>query len=243
MLYAILGDIHSNFNALEVVLEEIKKAGADGILSVGDIVGYGAEPSLCIQTIRGVNGTVVAGNHDYGAVNKTDIEYFNPEAREAVLWTSRQLSQEENLYLSGLPLVIEKDNMTLVHGSLHLPELFAYIHTFYDAELCFRGLKNEVCFVGHTHVPVAIVRDGTIKAIGDPEVNLSALGGFPRAIVNVGSVGQPRDRNPKACYVLYDTEKKLVRFKRVEYDIAAASAKIIKAGLPTFNAERIRWGI
>ena len=240
MLYAILGDIHSNYDALEVVLEEIKKAGVDGILSVGDIVGYGAEPSLCIQTIRGVTSTVVAGNHDYGAVNKTDIEYFNPEAKEAVLWTSRQLSREENLYLSSLPVVIEEDKMTLVHGSLHIPELFAYIRTFYDAELCFRGLKNEVCFVGHSHIPVAIVRDSTIKAIGDPEVSLQK---FPKAIVNVGSVGQPRDRNPNACYVLYDTEKKLVRFRRVEYDVVNASAKIIKAGLPTFNAERIRWGI
>ncbi|MFN3466118.1 MAG: metallophosphoesterase family protein [Candidatus Brocadiales bacterium] len=240
MLYAILGDIHSNFEALEVVLGEIKEAGADCILSVGDIVGYGADPNLCIQTIRGVASAVVAGNHDYGAVNKTEVEYFNTEAREAVLWTSRQLSQEGNLYLSSLPLVTEKDNITLVHGSLHFPELFAYIRTFYDAELCFRGLKNGVCFVGHSHVPVAIVRDDTIRAIGDPEVSLQKVS---KAIINVGSVGQPRDRNPKACYVLYDTEKNLVRFRRAAYDVVTASAKIIKAGLPAFNAERIRRGI
>ncbi len=240
MLYAILGDIHSNFDALEAVLGEIKKAQVDGILCVGDIVGYGAEPGQCIKAIREATDTIVAGNHDYGAVNKTDIEYFNLEAKEAVLWTSSQLSQEENLYLSSLPLVIEKDNITLVHGSLHLPELFAYIRTFYDAELCFRKLKNGICFVGHSHVPVAITRDGTLKAIGDPEVSLQKVS---TAIINVGSVGQPRDRNPKACYVLYDTEKMLVKFKRVEYDIVAASTKIIKAGLPTFNAERIRWGI
>lgn len=240
MLYAVLGDIHSNFDALEAVLAELKKAKVDNILSVGDTVGYGAEPGLCIQTMRRVAGDTVAGNHDYGAVNKTDIEYFNPEAKEAVLWTSKQLSREDNLYLSDLPLVIEKDNMTLVHGSLHIPELFAYIRTFYDAELCFRGLKNEVCFVGHSHIPVAIVKDSTIRTIRDPEISLKNV---PKAIINVGSVGQPRDRNPNACYVLYDTEKKSVQFKRVEYDIVGASAKIIKAGLPTFNAERIRWGI
>ena len=172
--------------------------------------------------------------------NKTDIEYFNPEAKEAVLWTLKHLSQDESLYLSSLPLVIEKDNITLVHGSLHFPELFAYIRTFYDAELCFRGLKNEVCFVGHSHVPITIMRDSTIRAVTDPEVSLLKI---PKAIINVGSVGQPRDRNPKAGYVLYDTEKKLVKFKRVEYDIVKASEKIIRAGLPTFNAERIRWGI
>lgn len=240
MLYAILGDIHSNFDALEAVLEAIKGDRVDDILCVGDIVGYGAEPGSCIKSVQGMTGTIVAGNHDYGAVDKTDLEYFNPEAKEAVLWTTRQLSQEESQYLSSLPLIVEKDNMTLVHGSLHIPELFAYIRTFYDAELCFRELKNEICFVGHSHVPVAIVRDSTIRAVGDPEVSLQEI---PKAIINVGSVGQPRDRNPKACYVLYDTEKKLVKFKRVEYDIVSASAKITKAGLPVFNAERIRWGI
>jgi predicted phosphodiesterase len=240
LLYAIIGDVHSNSEALEAVLEAIKRDKADALLCVGDVVGYGAEPGRCIKIVREATNTIVAGNHDYGAVNKTDIEYFNPEAREAVLWTSRQLSQEESQYLSNLPLVVEKDNLTLVHGSLHIPELFTYIRTFYDAELCFRGLKNEVCFVGHSHVPVAIVRDGTIKAIADPEVSLLKSS---KAIINVGSVGQPRDRNPKACYVLYDTEKKLVKFRRVEYDIVKTSAKIIKAGLPVFNAERIRWGI
>lgn len=240
MLYAILGDIHSNFDALGAVLEEIKKDRVDGILSVGDIVGYGAEPGPCIKTVSEVVSAIVAGNHDYAAVGKTDIEYFNPEAKKAVLWTSRQLSQEENRYLSNLPLIIELDGMTLVHGSLHLPELFAYIRTFYDAELCFRGLKNEVCFVGHSHVPVIIMRDSTIRAVNDPEVSLRDVS---KAIVNVGSVGQPRDRNPKACYVLYNTAERSVKFKRVEYDIARASEKIIEAGLPPFNAERIRWGV
>ncbi len=240
MLYAILGDIHSNLDALEAVLEEVKKVRVDEILCVGDVVGYGAEPSQCIRLIREATSFIAAGNHDYGAVDKTDIDYFNPEAKEAVLWTSSNLSQEGKQFLASLPLVIEKDNLTLVHGSLHLPELFPYILTFYDAELCFKGLKNGVCFVGHSHVPVVLTRDGTIKAAAEPQVSLQNI---PKAIVNVGSVGQPRDRNPKACFVLYDTEKKLVRFKRVEYNITKASAKIIKAGLPAFNADRIRWGI
>lgn len=240
MLYAILGDIHSNLDALETVLEEVKKERPDQILSVGDIVGYAAQPSECIALIREATTTIVAGNHDYAAVGKMDISYFNPEAREAVIWTAQHLSQEEKDFLASLPLVIEKDNLTLVHGTLHRPELFNYIFTFDDAELCLRHLKGGICFVGHSHVPVAILSNDELQANQEQEVSLE---GIKKAIINVGSVGQPRDRNPRACYILYDSEKGIVRFRRIEYDISSASKKILEAGLPHRNAERLRLGV
>lgn len=248
MLYAVLGDIHSNFEALEAVLEDIKKEKPDEILSVGDIVGYAAEPSRCIKTTRETTSIIVAGNHDYAAVGKMDVNWFNPEAREAAIWTANQLAKEEKDFLSNLPLIAEKDGTILVHSSLYEPEAFSYIRTVYEAELCLKELKRHVCFIGHSHLPIAILRDPAAPEAGGealridqgPEVGLERV---EKAIINVGSVGQPRDRNPRACYVLYDTEKKLARFRRIDYDVTAASSKILKAGLPRLNAERLKWGI
>ncbi|MFQ5956663.1 MAG: metallophosphoesterase family protein [Candidatus Brocadiales bacterium] len=242
MLYAVLGDVHSNFEALDTVLKDIEKEGPDKILSVGDIVGYAAEPGRCLAAVRQVSETIVAGNHDYAAVEKMDIDYFNPHAKEAALWTREHLSQEDKDFLSGLPLVLEmeKEGITLVHGTLYKPEQFYYLQTYHDAELSLKFLHTRICFIGHSHVPVAILKTAGMCAETKEEVSLTKA---KQAIINVGSVGQPRDRDPRACYVLYDTERELIRFRRLEYDIEGASKKIIEAGLPEFEAERLKVGV
>lgn len=238
----MLGDIHSNFEALDTVLKDIEKEGAGRVLSVGDVVGYAAEPSGCLAAVRNVTDAIVAGNHDYAAIGKMDVSYFNPHAKEAVLWTREHLSKEDKVFLSSLPLVreLEEEGITLVHGTLYEPEQFYYLQTYEDAERCFAILRTRICFIGHSHVPVAILKNGKIRAETKGEVDLKNT---ELAIVNVGSVGQPRDGNPWACYALYDTEEELIRFRRLEYDIESASRKIIEAGLPEFEAERLKLGV
>lgn len=238
----MLGDIHSNFEALDTVLKDIEKEGADRVLSVGDVVGYAAEPSRCLAAVRNVTDTIVAGNHDYAAVGKMDVSYFNPHAKEAALWTKDHLGKGDKVFLSSLPLVreLEKEGITLVHGTLYDPEQFYYLQTYEDAERCFAILRTRICFIGHSHVPVVILKNGEICAETKGEIDLKNTG---QAIVNVGSVGQPRDGNPMACYVLYDAEEGLIRFKRLEYDVESASRKIIEAGLPEFEAERLKLGV
>ncbi len=241
LLYAILGDIHSNFEALDTVLNDIKENGADKVLSVGDVVGYAAEPSRCLAALKKVTDTIVAGNHDYAAVGKMDIDYFNPQAKEAILWTGEHLNKGDKDFLSALPLTKETDGITLVHGTLYQPDQFYYIQTLNDASRCFAILRNRICFIGHSHVPAVIVKGegAKIRVVTREEVGLR---GVKQAIVNVGSVGQPRDGDPRSCYVLYDTETERIRFRRLEYDIDTASKKIIDAGLPEVEAERLRAG-
>ncbi|MEE9515391.1 MAG: metallophosphoesterase family protein [Candidatus Brocadiales bacterium] len=238
-----MGDIHSNLEALNTVLKDIERQGTDKLLSIGDVVGYAAEPSSCLAALRNSTDTIVAGNHDFAAAGKMNIDYFNPHAREAVLWTRAHLSDKEQDFLSNLPLTIEldKEDITLVHSTLYEPDQFHYLHSYNDAEACFSLLKTFICFLGHSHVPAAVLKDadGSIRTETKEEVSLKDA---KQAIINVGSVGQPRDKDPRACYVLYDTDAALIRFRRLEYDIDAASKKIREAGLPEIEAERLRHG-
>ena len=239
MRYGILGDIHGNYDALEAVLADIENENVDNLLCVGDIVGYGAEPSKCIETLRRLNCTTVAGNHDYAVVGKIGLQYFNDDAREGILWTRKHLSSEDFEYLVSLPITLEEDGYILVHGTLHLPEFFGYVLNYRDAELCFKAMHCRLCFMGHSHVPVTfscgeILNYSTSRRI--------ALQNADKYLVNVGSVGQPRDHNPKAAYVIYDVEDKTIRVKRVDYNIESAAEKIRLSGLPIMNAERLRLG-
>jgi len=242
LLYCIFGDIHGNLEALEAVLEDARRQKADAYVCLGDIVGYGANPSECIAAVRQVTDKTVAGNHDWAAVGRTDIEYFNLFAREAVLWTQAHLSEAEKAFLSRLPLTIEVDRFTVVHSTPHRPELFGYIENAMAARLSFQALSLPLAFVGHSHVPVTFFyeEDGEeIWYTQEPEI---PLGDFSKTIVNIGSVGQPRDDDPRAAYGLYDTEKQLVTIRRVEYDIEAAKEKILAAGLPEVLAARLLIG-
>jgi predicted phosphodiesterase len=241
MRYAIFADIHANLEALEAVLDACQKESVDRYLCAGDIVGYAADPGECIEKIKAQGVTVVAGNHDWAAAKLYSTEYFNPGAREALLWTRGELSAAHCEFLKDLKLVLKNEDLTLVHGTLNYPEDFNYLTDGYLAQESFRILDKPVCFIGHTHIPGIFVKEesGIIHYRRDNFIKLCDSSSY---IINVGSVGQPRDSDPKAAYCVYDTSKKEASIRRVNYDIQTASSKIILKGLPAFLGERLFLG-
>lgn len=241
MRYAILSDIHSNLEALDAVLKSAGAEKVDAYISLGDIVGYGADPIAVIKTVRALDlKASIAGNHDWGAIGMADVGDFNEFARSAIEWTAKVLRDEDREYLKDLELVHIEWGMTLVHGSLEDPEQFNYILDTGDAYVTMELMKTPICFVGHSHTAAIYTeRSGEVKRINSTKVHIEK--GY-RYIVNAGSVGQPRDFDPRACYIIYDSEEGVIEFKRVPYDIAAAQKKIIDAGLPGFLAYRLQDG-
>lgn len=241
MLYYILSDIHGNLEALRAVLDDISKGKRGEYMSLGDIVGYGADPKECIKIMKSVSPKfAVAGNHDWGAAGLTDIDYFNEYAKEAVLWTQRSLDAGELGYLKSFRLVHADKKFTLVHGSLNSPENFYYIMNDIEALATLRLMKTPICFVGHSHASGIFYLDG--NKVGSTKKSAIKIEKGRRYIINAGSIGQPRDRDPRASYVVYDEDKDEVEIRRVAYDIEAAKRKILEAGLPGFLASRLSEG-
>ena len=240
MRYAILSDIHANHDALDAVIGALKNDGIDRYVCLGDVVGYGAEPQRCIDTVRELCSDVVAGNHDFACVEKTNIEFFNAFAKEATLWTRKAVNKEGKKWLENLPLVMDVgDDFTIVHGTLYSPPLVDYIQTSFDAYLSLQVLQKKICFLGHSHVPISFFMGEAITYSLEPVVKLEPE---VKVLINVGSVGQPRDDNPQASYAVYDTEKETVEIRRQEYDVEAAVKKIQDAGLPEVLGERLKYG-
>jgi predicted phosphodiesterase len=244
MKYGILGDIHSNLSALRAVLEKMDEAGVDTLVSVGDVVGYGGAPSECIALLRERGAVVVKGNHDAACINELDERTFNPYARAAVAWTRTKLSADEKRWLKGLPLVATLEHCQVAHGTLHRPELFDYILSLSDADPSLDEMTRPVCFVGHSHIPLTVMRfkdepERTAYTC-DAEIDLSET---CKALINVGSVGQPRDENPDTAYALFDAERMHASILRIPYDIEVEVARILAAGLPQVLGERLRLGI
>jgi diadenosine tetraphosphatase ApaH/serine/threonine PP2A family protein phosphatase len=241
MKWAILSDVHGNLEAFQAVIQDLRRQGAEQVAFLGDVVGYGANPNECLALLRELAEWVVAGNHDCGAVGLTDIDTFNSAAHTALLWSQKQLSMENIAYLRGLPLWHQREEVTFVHASPNEPAEWNYMITFPEAEEGFQALAGDLAFVGHTHQPLALAKEARreVQVISPEEVILKE--GI-RYIINVGSVGQPRDSNPQAAYGLYDDVAKRYILKRVTYDIQAAQKKIIKAGLPSFLAQRLSKG-
>lgn len=240
--YGILGDIHANLDALDAVLEKLDGENLDQILSIGDLVGYGAQPSECLQRLRDRGVLSVAGNHDLAAAGALDITYFNDTAKSAISWTRNQLSPEDLESLADLPMTRVIDDFVLVHSSLHNPEQFEYVMSWEEAESCLAEMTDDgpsLCFFGHSHVPITFLAAHNLLVTIDPDVRLEL---FDKALVNVGSVGQPRDQNPDASCVVYDSDEKRVVRHRVPYDVEAAARKIIDAGLPPILGERLKVG-
>lgn len=224
------------------MIKAYKKESIDTYLCVGDVVGYGADPNECIEKTKALAKITVAGNHDWAAVGLFSKEYFNPLAAEAILWTKRKLSDSDRTFLQSLELVYENDDLTLVHGTLDTPHDFNYMEDDYAAGQSFEWLKNNICFVGHSHVAgIFVLEKGTeISYSRDSSIRLAP---GKKYIVNVGSIGQPRDGNPKAAYCVYDSAKSEVSIKRIDYDVEAARKKILSAGLPEFLGERLLTGM
>lgn len=241
MKYAIISDIHGNLEALDTVLAEIEKQKADSIICLGDIVGYGPNPNECVDKIKEVTEVSLAGNHDYAPLGKLDLSYFNPWARDAIRWTADELSESSIEFLLELPLKLEMNGFTIVHATPEQPAEWNYILTIGDAARNFSEFENQVCFVGHSHVPMVVSVDQEGEYLVQKENPLKIEEGL-RYIINVGSVGQPRDLNPKASFAIYDHDEKTYQLLRVEYDISQTQSKIRKSGLPEFLAERLELG-
>ena len=244
MKYGILGDIHSNLSALDAVLECFAKEGVERIISVGDVVGYGASPRECIERLRAISAHVVKGNHDAACIGELDIRYFNNYARSAVRWTEGVLDAGDRQWLRALPYTLDLEHCSVGHGTYYKPELFDYIQNTTDADPSLDAMTLPVCFVGHTHVPVTLVRlreDPLRTAYTvDTEIDLSETA---RALINVGSVGQPRDEDPRAAFALFDSKLEQAWIRRVEYDIEREAHRIRSAGLPKVLAERLFLGV
>ena len=241
MKYAIISDIHGNLEALEAVLAEIKTREFDELVCLGDVVGYGPNPNECIQLISEQATITLAGNHDYAPLGKLDLSYFNPWAKEAIEWTAEQLQPSSIEFLLGLPLKSEMDGFTIVHATPAQPEEWNYLNTIGDAAKNFAEFVSRVCFIGHSHVPMIVAMNGDeqYRVIRENPLQFESSS---RYIVNVGSVGQPRDLIPKAAFAIYDHDMARYELFRVDYDISETQRKILNAGLPPFLAERLELG-
>jgi len=208
---------------------------------LGDLVGYGPDPRACAELIRQHADVVLAGNHDHAVVGLTDISLFNPYARAAVLWTRSQLTPVETSYLAALPVSCAWEGLCLAHSSPREPAMWHYVFSLEEAETNFHCFREPICFVGHSHCPAFFVqeRPGRVVCRQAPQL---AIEKGKRYLINVGSVGQPRDGDPRAAYLIYDTRTARIELKRVPYDVATTQAKMARAGLPPFLIERLSVG-
>lgn len=240
----ILSDIHSNLQAMDAVLADAETAGGyDVVWFLGDLVGYGSDPCACIDRLRNLPHIAIAGNHDHAVTGKLNPDLFNGAARAAALWSTQQLSNDEMAYLATLPEVRQTGQFTHVHGSLRDP-IMEYLISDPAAMATFALMKTPFCLVGHSHYPLVWTEDDGRAGVEllDPSVPV-ALAPEQRMIVNPGSVGQPRDGDWRASYVIYDSEgggpAGALHHRRVEYDLAGAQNGILAAGLPESLAIRL----
>ena len=241
-VYAILGDIHANIDALQAVLADTRAQGVTDYVSVGDVVGYNAAPAECIRVVRDeLKCPVVRGNHDhYVSYVEESLADFHPMAAAVVEWTRSQLTPEDMKWLHDLPLARPIMGFTVVHSTLDMPLRWGYVFDNLQAEANFVYQRTQLCFHGHTHVPIIYEKRPEGVVHYEPVDFKIELG--QKLFINVGSVGQPRDGDPRASYVIYDTGTRTVRFRRIEYDVAAAQARIRAADLPERLAERLETG-
>ncbi len=243
MKYGIISDIHSNIEALNTVLDDMGKV--DEIICLGDIVGYGASPNACIKKVKEITSKCLAGNHDQASIGKESIFFFNREAQDAIKWTANQLSAESKHFLESLKnLFFIKENILAVHGS---PGEFKwdYIIDISSADMIFKNFIFDILFVGHSHIAECFSLDKEADRVNHLDFTLGGnihLLDNERYIINCGSVGQPRDGNPKASYGIFDDKKRELTVKRVEYPIYLAQKKILNTDLPEIFAFRLEIG-
>jgi diadenosine tetraphosphatase ApaH/serine/threonine PP2A family protein phosphatase len=241
MRYAIISDIHSNLEALNRVLLEIEKRKIDKIMCLGDLVGYGPNPNECIEIVGEIADKVIAGNHDYGCLYEEELQYFNSAAREVCEWTGRILTVRSKKYLQGLDLKERESDFLMVHSSPGVPKEWIYITSVSVAVMEFNNFDEKICFVGHTHIPVTFTERG--GKYGVIEASMFEIKPNMRYIINVGSVGQPRDGDKRASFCIYDTATRIIEIIRVAYEIESVQRKMRDIGLPDFLIERLALGI
>ena len=241
MVFVVYSDVHSNLEALNVFFEALNDIPYGRLVCLGDIVGYGADPNPVVELIREKTNIVLGGNHDFAAIGKTDPSNFNPYAFNSCMWTRSELLQENQRYLQGLSSKKVIDGITWVHSSPLEPEKWHYVLPYSFNEKNFEHFNTKICFVGHSHVPVLLEKtpQAEIKTLFKTEYFLRR---DCRYIVNVGSVGQPRDGCQNPAFVVYDSEKDKVKFYRFSYDFTLTQQKILRAGLPPYLAKRLAEG-
>lgn len=253
---AVISDIHANLEALQAVLEDIRREQCSDIVCLGDIVGYNADPSACVEIIRSLQCPVVKGNHDEQVSSTTPGEAqpekrsMNPFAKAAMEWTRAQLNEDQLTWLRRLQLMRLVQPFTIVHATMESARLWNYVFNTGDAISNFTRQFTDICFHGHTHRPKIFCKEGSIVTEQNDVLTELASGvarfrpqSGCKYFINVGSVGQPRDGDPRACYAIFDRDSQEIVFKRVSYDVQKAMDKIIAAGLPEYLADRLSRGL
>lgn len=252
MRIAIISDIHSNLEALQKAIEIIEERAVDKTICLGDIVGYGANPKQCLGLTRKISCHIIMGNHDQAAADINYSRNFTEHAKESLFWTNKVLSQPEKEFLQSLPFTIEIENITFVHSSPFQTQEWNYITKHSEASYNFRNFQTPVCFIGHSHVSEIFCRDSSSKIELVNSVSMVGIKYFcnkyqllksKKYIINVGSVGQPRDRDWRSSFGIMDTDNWTYENIRAEYDVKAAAKKIRDAGLPEILARRLFVGL
>ena len=237
--YAIIGDVHGNLEAFDAVIRDAQSEGVSRFACVGDIVGYNANPRECIEKIRDLDCAAVRGNHDHYCSHDECLKDFHPLAAIPVDWTRNQLGKDHIEFLRNLRMTRMTEGFTLVHSTLDMPEKWGYVFDELEAESNFNYQSTSVCFHGHTHVPAVFEKTNRVQRLLFTRTKV-VLG--KKYFINVGSVGQPRDGDPRSAYAIFDIERKEVELRRVPYDIVSAQKKILEAGLPERLAIRLSLG-
>ena len=241
MLYGIISDIHANLEAFETVLRYLK--GAQQIICLGDIIGYGPNPNECLDLVKKHHILTVAGNHERSIVDHQLQRWFNKNAKVAIGWAEAQLSVENHSLIERLPLTLEQDGFHCVHGSLRNP-ISEYVTSIAEAQPTFAKMTKPLCFIGHSHKPLFIAKtaDGNYDGRELKDDDEVLIDNYQQVIVNVGSVGQPRDSDPRASFGVYNSKTKLFSLHRVEYDVKKAQNKMKRANLPQSLIDRLEFG-
>ena len=237
--YAVLSDIHANLEALEAVLRDATEQKCTHYVCLGDVVGYNANPHECVERVRAIDCPVVKGNHDEQASLLESSRDFNELAESAIRWTRDHLSEDDKAWLRELRLQRQVRDFTIVHATLDTPGQWAYVFNNLDAAASFTYQHTPVCFFGHTHAPMAFIRDEGVHRVKIDQLHIET---GKKYFINAGSVGQPRDADWRAAYCVYDVENNVVELRRVRYSLDTAQKKILDAGLPPLLAERLALG-
>jgi diadenosine tetraphosphatase ApaH/serine/threonine PP2A family protein phosphatase len=240
--FIIFSDVHSNLESLQSFCRVTESIHHDKKVCLGDIVGYNADPNPVVEWIRDKTDFALAGNHDYSVLNKTDVSYLNPAAYQASLWTRRNLTNSNKDFLNTLPIEKEEDGIYWVHSSPFEPEKWHYVSTKKSAEKNFNYFDQAICFLGHSHLPGIFEKNKNNK-VNSYDTTKKELDPESRYIINVGSLGQPRDGNPDPVFVFYDSVSHIVNFFRFSYDLFSTQQKIIACGLPHTLADRLINGL
>lgn len=241
MKYGFFSDVHANLEALKACVIDFRSEKLDKVFFMGDAVGYGPFPDESVKLIHDVASVKLMGNHDYAALGLMETDFFNQYAAESMGWTKNSISRKTIQIMSDFELKHEFDDLLLVHSSPKEPELWHYILDMDDATESFEYFSQRLCLLGHTHRPYIVYKETSGEIVLSKQAE-EVLTDERRYLVNIGSVGQPRDGDPRSCYLIYDVENKTIRHKRVSYNIKATQKDMAKIGLPEYLIERLAVG-